>query len=105
MHSVNFKLDGTDGAARATTFTTVHGSVQTPVFMPVGTQGAIRAVSPQHVMQTNTQILLANTYHLSQRRVKTLWRSMVVYTNSWGGCSHFDGFRWLPSILIGQNGF
>ena len=53
MHSVNFKLDGTDGAARATTFTTVHGSVQTPVFMPVGTQGAIRAVSPQHVMQTN----------------------------------------------------
>lgn len=67
MHSVNFQLDGTDGAARATTFTTVHGSVQTPVFMPVGTQGAIRAVSPQHVMQTNTQILLANTYHLSQR--------------------------------------
>ena len=44
-----------------------RGAVQTPVFMPVGTQGAIRSLSPLHLSQTNSQIILANTYHLSQR--------------------------------------
>ena len=67
MRSVSFQIDGCDGEARATTLQTAHGAIQTPVFMPVGTQGAIRAVSPTHVLETRTQILLANTYHLSQR--------------------------------------
>jgi len=44
-----------------------RGEVQTPVFMPVGTQGAIRALSPLHLADTNSQIILANTYHLHQR--------------------------------------
>ena len=44
-----------------------RGAVRTPVFMPVGTQGAIRSLSPLHLSQTNSQIILANTYHLSQR--------------------------------------
>lgn len=44
-----------------------RGSVLTPTFMPVGTQGAIRTVSPQHLATTGTQMVLANTYHLSQR--------------------------------------
>ena len=53
--------------ARATTLHTKRGTIQTPVFMPVGTQGAIRALSPLHLKDTNSQIILANTYHLSQR--------------------------------------
>ncbi|MCA9568705.1 MAG: tRNA guanosine(34) transglycosylase Tgt [Myxococcales bacterium] len=67
MRSVDFQLDGTDGAARATTIHLAHGAVQTPVFMPVGTQGAIRSVAPDRLRPAGVQILLANTYHLSQR--------------------------------------
>lgn len=66
-----FSVDGTtdpsEARARATTLSLKRGEVQTPVFMPVGTQGAIRTLPPDHVEQTGSQILLANTYHLSQR--------------------------------------
>ena len=62
-----FSIDGTDSDARAGTLETPRGSIETPVFMPVGTQGAIRALSPLHLDQTGSQIILANTYHLSQR--------------------------------------
>lgn len=67
MNRVPFDLEATSGAARAGTLTLPHGQVQTPVFMPVGTQGAIRTLSPHHVLETGSQIVLANTYHLSQR--------------------------------------
>jgi queuine tRNA-ribosyltransferase len=73
MRDVGFSLDGTapaDGlqtVARATTLRLERGEVKTPVFMPVGTQGAIRAVAPDRLPPEGVQILLANTYHLSQR--------------------------------------
>jgi len=67
MLTVPFKLDAVDKSARAGTLSMLRGEVQTPVFMPVGTQGAVRAVSPLHLTDTKTQIVLANTYHLSQR--------------------------------------
>ncbi len=67
MRDIPFKVDATCGAARATTLSLARGEVKTPVYMPVGTQGAIRSVSPLHLADTGTQILLANTYHLSQR--------------------------------------
>ena len=67
MHRFPFSVDAQDGGARATTLKLARGEVQTPVFMPVGTQGAIRALAPDHVLQTGSQIVLANTYHLSQR--------------------------------------
>ncbi|MEZ4238984.1 MAG: tRNA guanosine(34) transglycosylase Tgt [Myxococcota bacterium] len=67
MLPVDLQLDATDGAARATTFRLPHGTVRTPLYMPVGTQGAVRSVSPLHLQDTGTQIVLANTYHLSQR--------------------------------------
>ena len=67
MREFPFSIDATDGPARATTLELPHGTVRTPVYMPVGTQAAVRSVSPLHLADTGTQILLANTYHLSQR--------------------------------------
>jgi len=67
MNHLPFVLEATTGNARAGVLQTPHGAVRTPVFMPVGTQGAIRSVSPLHLADTGSQIVLANTYHLSQR--------------------------------------
>jgi queuine tRNA-ribosyltransferase len=70
MNRFPFSVDGVDAhgtAARATTLQLARGSVQTPVFMPVGTQGAIRGLPAGLLHETPTQIILGNTYHLSQR--------------------------------------
>ncbi|MEL6349693.1 MAG: tRNA guanosine(34) transglycosylase Tgt, partial [Myxococcota bacterium] len=67
MKRIPFHVEATSGAARAGRLEMARGTVQTPVFMPVGTQGAIRSLSPMHLDQTRSQIILANTYHLSQR--------------------------------------
>ena len=67
MRDLPFTLEATDGGARAGTLHMARGTVQTPVYMPVGTQGAIRALPASLLDTTHTQILLANTYHLSQR--------------------------------------
>src|SRR5258708_22780358 len=62
-----FTLQGTSGAARAGNLTLPHGSVETPCFMPVGTQGTVRALSPGDLKAVGAQIVLANTYHLHVR--------------------------------------
>jgi queuine tRNA-ribosyltransferase len=67
VNPVPFSLNATDGAARAGTLKLARGEVCTPVYMPVGTQGAVRAMPPQLLPETGSQIILANTYHLSQR--------------------------------------
>jgi queuine tRNA-ribosyltransferase len=67
MKALPFRVEATAGQARAGVLEMARGSVQTPLYMPVGTQGAVRSVSPLHLAETGTQILLANTYHLHQR--------------------------------------
>jgi len=67
MRPIGFRVEASEGAARAGTLELARGTVQTPVYMPVGTQAAVRSVSPLHLAQTGSQIILANTYHLSQR--------------------------------------
>ena len=62
-----FRVEAQAGEARAGVLETLRGSIQTPVFMPVGTQAAIRTLSPLHLASTGSQIILANTYHLHQR--------------------------------------
>jgi queuine tRNA-ribosyltransferase len=57
----------TDGAARRGEFLTPHGKVQTPAFMPVGTQGTVKGLSPDDVRATGAEIVLGNTYHLMLR--------------------------------------
>jgi queuine tRNA-ribosyltransferase len=57
----------TSSRARRGRLTTRHGSVETPVFMPVGTQGSVKAMSPEELKNVDAQIILGNTYHLFLR--------------------------------------
>ena len=63
----SFSLDTTDGGARAATLSTDHGIIKTPVFMPVGTQGVVKAASPEDLDRIGAQIILSNAYHLFLR--------------------------------------
>src|SRR5213082_925718 len=63
----DFTIHATCGAARAGTLTLPHGTVQTPVFMPVGTQATVRTLSPADLKSVGAQLVLANTYHLHVR--------------------------------------
>lgn len=63
----SFRLEGRDGAARAGTWRTAHGTVRTPAFMPVGTQATVKGISPEELEALGTQIVLANAYHLYLR--------------------------------------
>jgi queuine tRNA-ribosyltransferase len=62
-----FHVTAADGAARSGLLTTAHGVVRTPAFMPVGTQGVVKAVTNQELAALGTEILLSNTYHLYLR--------------------------------------
>ncbi|MFO0746343.1 MAG: tRNA guanosine(34) transglycosylase Tgt [Myxococcota bacterium] len=83
-------------AARTGTLKLGRGTVQTPVFMPVGTQAAVRATPPHFLRETGAQIILANTYHLHQRPGATLIEKL-------GGLHRFMGVD-LP-ILTDSGGF
>jgi queuine tRNA-ribosyltransferase len=92
----SFSLMTIDGAARRGFFVTPHGRVETPAFMPVGTQATVKAVMPEEVARTGAQIVLANTYHLMLRpgaeRVAAL-----------GGLHTF--MNWPGPILTDSGGF
>src|SRR5713101_6065705 len=64
-----FELIATDPSSKARRgrLTTAHGVIDTPAFMPVGTQGTVKAVSPRELRELNAQIILGNTYHLFVR--------------------------------------
>jgi queuine tRNA-ribosyltransferase len=67
MSSNIFTLKTTDGTARRGELVTAHGTVQTPIFMPVGTQGSVKSLSPEELENIGAQIILGNTYHLYLR--------------------------------------
>ena len=91
-----YALAASDGAARAGTVTTPHGDVHTPAFMVVGTQGAVRAMTPAQVRATGAEVLLANTYHLALRPGEALVEKL-------GGLHAFA--RWDGPILTDSGGF
>ncbi len=66
-NTFGFTIDGGDGAARAGTVHTAHGPIETPVFMPVGTAGTVKAMTADSVRATGSSIVLGNTYHLMLR--------------------------------------
>lgn len=65
-----------NGKARAGRLTTAHGVIETPVFMPVGTQATVKGLLPQMVSDAGAQIILSNTYHLMLRPGAALIESM-----------------------------
>ena len=62
-----FELLGKDGCARAGLLHTAHGAIETPIFMPVGTVGSVKALAPDDLDAIGAQIILGNTYHLYLR--------------------------------------
>ena len=62
-----YTLKSTDGKARRGEIKTAHGIFQTPAFMPVGTYGAVKSISPEILESIHAEIILSNTYHLMER--------------------------------------
>ena len=88
--------DTGDGVARAGTVTTPRGSFETPVFMPVGTRGVVRALGPEDLEALGAQIILGNTYHLMLRPGADLVADM-------GGLHKFSD--WRSHLLTDSGGF
>lgn len=87
--SLTFKLHKTEGFARRAEIHLNHGVVQTPVFMPVGTYGTVKAMSPLELNEIGTQILLGNTFHLWLRPGLKSSPSTAVFTALWDGRNRF----------------
>ena len=93
---MKFKVHATDGAARRGTLDLAHGTVETPVFMPVGTYGTVKAMSPAELGQVGASIVLGNTFHLWLRPGLDVIRAH-------GGLHGFMG--WKGPILTDSGGF
>jgi queuine tRNA-ribosyltransferase len=93
---MDFCVNGTDGLARRGTLSLAHGVVETPAFMPVGTYGAVKAMSPVELRGIGAQIVLGNTFHL--------WlRPGLDVIEAHGGLHGFMG--WDGPILTDSGGF
>jgi queuine tRNA-ribosyltransferase len=95
---LNFRLEAqaTGSRARAATFQTLHGEVQTPLFMPVGTKATVKAQLTRTLEEAGTQILLANTYHLLLRPGAEIFRRI-------GGIHKF--MSWDRAVLTDSGGY
>jgi len=94
--SFGFSVSSTDGRARRGVMTTAHGAVETPAFMPVGTQGAVKGVVHRDLEAMGAEILLSNTYHLYLRPGDDLIARR-------GGLHRFTG--WARPILTDSGGY
>jgi queuine tRNA-ribosyltransferase len=94
--AIAFSVLARDGAARAGRLDTPHGPVETPVFMPVGTQATVKGLTPDQLAAVGTQILLGNTYHLTLRPGDAVVADL-------GGLHRFMG--WPRPILTDSGGF
>jgi queuine tRNA-ribosyltransferase len=83
-------------AARTATFTTLHGRVETPIFMPVGTQATVKGLTPESLKTVGSNVLLANTYHL-------MLRPGVEVFKKFGGIHRF--MNWDRPVLTDSGGF
>jgi queuine tRNA-ribosyltransferase len=94
--SAAFAVEAEEGGARAGVLQTRRGPIQTPVFMPVGTQATVKAVSPDELRQLGAQIILGNTYHLHVRPGEKLIARL-------GGLHRF--MAWDRPILTDSGGY
>jgi queuine tRNA-ribosyltransferase len=93
---IAFSLDAQDGAARAGVLTLDHGVVHTPTFMPVGTQGTVKGMTPEELREIGVEMLLGNTYHLHLRPGETIIEKL-------GGLHGF--MHWERPILTDSGGY
>jgi queuine tRNA-ribosyltransferase len=91
-----FEIECEDGPARAGRFRLPHGTLQTPAFMPVGTQATVKTVSHEELKELGAEIMLANTYHLYLRPGHEVVRSL-------GGLHRF--MNWDRPVLTDSGGF
>jgi queuine tRNA-ribosyltransferase len=91
-----FSVIARDGHARRAVFETPHGPVDTPTFMPVGTQGSVKTLAPEEVASTGARVVLGNTYHLMLRPGAETIAKL-------GGLHAFT--RWPHAILTDSGGF
>jgi len=96
MSQTVFTIEHTDGAARAGVLRTAHGAIPTPIFMPVGTVGSVKALAPDDLAAIGAPIILGNTYHLYLRPGDEL-------VHRRGGLHKFAS--WPGSILTDSGGF
>ncbi|HEY7396529.1 MAG TPA: tRNA guanosine(34) transglycosylase Tgt, partial [Gemmatimonadaceae bacterium] len=96
MHPFEFSVENESGAARAGTFATPHGVVDTPAFMAVGTLATVKSLDPIDLREMGAQMILANAYHLHLRPGDELIRDF-------GGLHQFMG--WDGPILTDSGGF
>ena len=94
--SFSFEIAATIGPARAGVFSTPHGTVETPAFMPVGTLATVKALDPDDLLQMGASMILGNAYHLHLRPGDEIVREM-------GGLHRF--MRWDRPILTDSGGF
>ncbi len=93
---VKFEVAQRDGVARRGVLATPHGRVETPAFMPVGTAGSVKGVTPVQLVATGAQMILANTYHLQLRPTADVVHDL-------GGLHRFMG--WDGPILTDSGGY
>jgi len=94
--AVTYKVENKDGKARAGIITTPHGEIETPVFMPVGTQATVKTMSKEELIDIGSEIILGNTYHLYLRPNDELIARL-------GGLHKF--MNWDRPILTDSGGF
>ena len=93
---MSFSVEATDGAARAGVLRTAHGEIRTPAFMPVGTKGTVKTLTPAEVRSLGADVILGNTYHLHFRPGEDVIEEL-------GGLHAFSG--WDGPILTDSGGF
>ncbi len=93
---MSFRVEATDGAARAGVLTTAHGDIRTPAFMPVGTKATVKSLHPDEVRALGADVVLANAYHLHFRPGERVVQEL-------GGLHAFSG--WDGPILTDSGGF
>lgn len=94
--SFRFELQHTDGSARVGVIRTDHGVVETPVFIPIGTQGTVKSIEPRELQEIGAQMILGNTYHLSLKPGEEILKRA-------GGLHRFVG--WNRPILTDSGGY